>query len=179
VNRLLTIEEWTEALRTFERTAFRLELQRVYAEPADTVERFLAGDPQPPDDVPEFRAWAAQIRALTDQGKRIERVRVHDVPPTDYQRWERWAGQQTTAAGEVIRYMSRQRAHEVGLLPEAGQDDWWLLDDDRLITMRFENNGQLMESHLVTDPDRVARACEWWDLAVRHSTPDVTGIRLG
>ena len=97
MKRRLTDREWAEALRTFERTASRLELQRVYAEPAGTVERFLAGDPQPPDEVPEFRAWAAQIRALTDQGKRIERVRVHDDPPTDYQRWERWAGQQTIA----------------------------------------------------------------------------------
>jgi hypothetical protein len=178
VGRRLTDEEWAEAIRKFERTAFRLEQQRQYAEPAGTVERFLAGDPQPLDDVPEFRSWAEHIRTLTQQGKRIERVRVHDDPPTDYQRWERWAGQQTIAAGEVIRYMSRQRAHEVGLLPAAGEDDWWLLDDDRLVVMRFNDDGRLVENELVTDPDRVAQACAWRDLAVHHSAPDFTGVPL-
>jgi hypothetical protein len=174
----LTNEEWAEALRTFSHTAFRLELQREYEEPAGTVERFLAGNPQHPDDVPEFRQWAAQIRAFADQGKRIERVRVHDDPPTDYQRWERWAGQQTIAAGEVIRYMSRLRAYEVGLLPAAGPDDWWLLDDDRLVIMSFGGDGRLVTSHLVTDPDCVSQARGWRGLAVHYSTPDVTGVRL-
>jgi len=178
VRRRLNDEEWAEAIRTFEHTAFRLEQQRQYAEPAGTVERFLAGDPQPPDDVPEFRAWADDIRTLTQQGKRIERVRIHDDPPTGYQRWERWAGQQTIAAGEVIRYISRHRAYEVGLLPAAGPDDWWLMDDDRLVVMHFNTEGHLDESELVTDPDWVTRACEWWRLAVRHSAPDLTGVRL-
>jgi hypothetical protein len=117
VGRRLTDEEWAEAIRKFERTAFRLEQ-------------------------------------------------------------ERWAGQQTIAAGEVIRYMSRQCAHEVGLLPAAGEDDWWLLDDDRLVVMRFNDDGRLVENELVTDPERVAQACAWRDLAGHHSAPDFTGVPL-
>ena len=178
MKRRLTNEEWAEALRTFDRTAFRLELQRQYEEPAATVERFLAGSPQDPNDVPEFREWAAEIRTLTDQGKRVERVRVHDDPPNGYQRWERWAAQQTIAAGEVIRYMSRPRAHEVGLLPAAGPDDWWLLDDDRLVIMTFGDDGQLVAASLVTDPDRVSQARGWRDVAVHYSAPDMTAARL-
>ena len=178
MKRRLTNGEWAEALRTFDRTAFRLELQREYEEPAATVERFLAGSPQDPDDVPEFREWAAEIRTLTDQGKRIERVRVHDDPPNGYQRWERWAAQQTIAAGEVIRYMSRPRAHEVGLLPAAGPDDWWLLDDDRLVVMTFTGDGRLVAAHLDTDADRVSLARGWRELAVHYSAPDMTGVRL-
>ena len=178
MKRRLTNKEWAQALRTFDRTAFRLELQNEYDEPAGTVARFLAGNPQDPDDVPEFREWATTIRSLTDQGKRIERVRVHHDPPSDYQRWERWAAQQTTAAGEVIRYMTRQRAHEVGLLPMAGPDDWWLLDDDRLVIMKFGSGGRLVASHLVTDPEYVSRARRWRDLAVHYSAPEMTGVRL-
>jgi hypothetical protein len=140
------------------------------------VTRFLAGDPVDPDDVPEFVAWADQIRELTANGRRVERVRVHDDPPTPYQRWERWAARQTVAAGEVIRYMRRERAYEVGLLPAAGPDDWWLLDDERLVVMRFDQAGRLATSRLVDEAERVERARAWRDHAVRHSAPDMTGV---
>jgi hypothetical protein len=74
--------------------------------------------------------------------------------------------------------MSRQCAHEVGLLPQAGEDDWWLLDDDRLVVMRFSDDGRLVENELVTDPEQVAQACAWRELAVHHSAPDLTGAPL-
>lgn len=175
--RSLTPDEWAEQLRAFERTALRLELQPEYAEPGDPVGRFLAGDPQDPDEVPEYRAWAGQVRTLTEAGRRVERVRVHDDQPNAYQRWERWAARQTIEAGERIRYMRRGLAYDVGLLPAAGPHDWWLLDDARLVVMRFDA-GRLVDSELVDDPDRVAQACQWWDLAVHHSAPDFAEARL-
>lgn len=174
MGRLLSHDEWAAQLAGFEASAFRLELQPAYDEPGDSVARYLAGDPQDPDDVPEFRAWAAQVRAITDSGRTISRVRVHDDPPNGYQRWERWAGRQTIAAGERIRYLSRSAALAVGLLPAAGPDDWWLLDEARLVVMRFGGD-RLVVSELVDDPERVAQACAWRDLAVRHSTPDTAG----
>lgn len=172
--RALTLDEWADALRTFKRSAFRLELQPSYVEVGDSVQRFAAGDPVDPDDVPEFVAWADQIRALTATGRTVERVRVHDEPPTTYQRWERWAARQTVAAGEVIRYLPRSQAFDVGLLPDAGPDDWWLLDDERLVVMRFEG-GRMAEMTIDDDPTRVAEACAWRGLAVQHATPDVAG----
>ncbi|GIG62281.1 hypothetical protein Lfu02_66530 [Longispora fulva] len=134
--------------------------------------RFLAGDPQPPTEVPELADWFTQVAKLTGQGKRIERVRVHEDPPTDYQRWERWIGTWNTGAGETIRYLTRRRAHEVGLLPAAGNFDWWLLDSHRLIVMRFDDTGHRLSNELITDPANLVQALAWRDLAVRHSTPD-------
>jgi hypothetical protein len=163
-----------EALQTFEHTAFRLELQRAYLEPDErvTVARFLVGEPEPPTEVPGLKAWYDQVAEQIRQGKRVERVRVHDNPPTDYQRWERWIGAWNTAAGEVIRYMTRERAHEVGLLPDAGDADWWLLDSNRLIIMRFDASGHRVANEMITDPNLVVRACAWRDLAVHYSVVD-------
>jgi hypothetical protein len=100
----------------------------------------------------------------------MERVRVQEDPPTGYQRFERWLDQWNIPAGETMRYMTRQRAHEVGLLPAAGHDDWWLLDSDRLIVMRFAPGGRRVANELVTDPETVLQACKWRDLAVHHAT---------
>lgn len=171
---MLNDAQFADALRSFRQTAFRLELQPAYAEPIeeDTVRRFLAGDPQPPTEVPGLREWFEQVATITSQGKRIERVRVHEDPPTPYQQWERWAGKWNIKAGEVIRYMTRTRAHEVGLLPAATDVDWWLLDSSQLIAMRFDNGGRRTATQLVTESASVVQACSWWDLAANHSTPD-------
>lgn len=165
----LTDAEFAEQLRTFERSAFRLELQREYREPseADTLARFLAGNPQDPTEVPGLRAWFAQVADLTNRGRSIERVRVHDDPPTDYQRWEHWIGAWNIRAGETIRYLTRQQAHNIGLLPAAGTTDWWLLDETWLILMRFDAHGNRIANELTTDPATIEQACTWRDLAVR------------
>jgi hypothetical protein len=74
------------------------------------------------------------------------------------------------AAGERICYLSRKDAHRVGLLPAAGPHDWWLLDDNRLIVMTFNHDGEWISNELDTDPNATARARAWRNLAVRHST---------
>ena len=68
-----------------------------------------------------------------------------------------------------MRYLTRDRAHEIGLLPAAGDQDWWLLDSAQLIVMRFDREGHRIENKLVTDPATVLQACKWRDLAVHHS----------
>lgn len=169
--RLLTDAEFGEVIHDFEHTAFRLELQDQYLEPSETelVTSYLRGDPIDPLTSPGFRNWCDRIAEHVRQGKRIERVRVHRNPPTDYQRWERWLDQWNRRAGEVMRYMTPERAREIGLLPAAGDIDWWLLDSSRLIVMRFDSEGHRIENELITDPASVVQACKWRDLAVHHS----------
>ncbi len=176
MGRPLTGEEFGELFRGYERTAFRLELQRQYSEPieADTFAKFVAGDPQPPTEVPELAAWFTQVREQTTRGLRMERVRVHEDPPTDYQRWERWIGAWNIASGEVMRYMTRAKAREVGLLPAAGDKDWWLLDETQLIVMTFDGEGRRLSMELITDQADIDQACTWRDLAIRHSTLETT-----
>lgn len=172
--RTLTVEEFADLFATVRRRAFRLELQPVYREPheADSVAAFLAGTPTDPFTIPGARWWFDLVSALIASGGRMERVRVQEDPPTDYQRWERWLDDEfSTPAGEIIRYMTRRRAHDIGLLPDAGKVDWWLLDDRHLIQMHFDNDGNRLRTELVEDPVAVAQAKSWWNLAVQHSAP--------
>lgn len=169
--RVLGDAEFGEALHEFEHTAFRIELQENYleAEEAGLFAAFLRGEPESPTTVSELRQWYEQIAAHVQQGKRVERVRVHQDPPTDYQRFERWLDRWNLQAGETMRYLTRQRAHEIGLLPAVGNTDWWLLDSSRLIVMRFDGEGHRIQNELITDPTVVIKACMWRDLAVHHS----------
>jgi hypothetical protein len=173
-SRQITEQEFGRLLGDFERTAFRLELQAEYREPAevDTIERFAAGRPQDPTEVPSLAAWYEQSRHLAAEGKRIERVRVQHEPPTICQQWERWIGAWNIAAGETIRYLTRSKAHEIGLLPAAGDTDWWLFDDSRLILMRFDDQGRRIHTELTDDPNLVKQAQTWRDLAVQHGVLD-------
>jgi len=165
----LTGDDFNSLFRYFTRTAVRLEVQPVYAvtDERESVEEFLAGEPRPVTVFPFYAAWLDQIRRLTAEGKGVERVRVLDEPPTDYQRWEIWSGQFNIAAGEVILYLPRSRAVEVGL-PVV--DDWWLFDSLRVARMQFAENGEPRGGEIISDPDVVAQHCTWWQLAVRHST---------
>jgi hypothetical protein len=170
----LTEAEFGEQLRRFDRAMFRLELQHEYREPieAETVARFRAGDRQIPTELAFMRDWYAHIRASTRQGKLVERVRVHDEPATVYQRWERWIGGWNIAAGERIRYLTREQAHAIGLLPAAGATDWWLIDDTRVILMHFDDVGHRIRTELTTDPVTLRQACAWRDLAISHGVLD-------
>jgi len=163
--------EWSDdLLRSFKRSAFRFEMQHTYAltyEQAD-FDRFLAGEPVPPPELDWWQPWLEEIKRLTTEGKTISRVRVLDEPPTDYQRWEMWAARWHAEAGERIGYVTRSR---VRTLPLPLPHDWWLLDDERVIVMRFSDDGSIRERITVTDRTLVARYIEWRDLAVRIATP--------
>jgi hypothetical protein len=167
---MITEAEFDDLLRSFKRSAFRLETRDTYAlgyEAAD-FERFLAGSPAPPPIQFRWRPWLDQIAKFTREGKTIGRVRVLADPPSDYQRWEMWAAPWHSQAGERIGYMSRSRAVEIGL-PLV--HDWWLLDDEQLIIMRFTEAGEIAGKHLITDPVTIAPYRTWRDLAVRNATP--------
>ncbi|WP_431945525.1 DUF6879 family protein [Micromonospora marina] len=173
----LTGDDFNKLFRYFTTTAFRLEVQPAYdvTDERQSFDEFLAGEPRPATEFPFYAAWLDQIRSVTTQGRRVERVRVLSEPPTDYQRWEMWSGQYNTAAGERIRYMSRSRAENVGLPIE---DDWWLFDSLRLALMRFSDRGEPLGGKIITDPTIVSQHVAWWNLAVRHSSPDADATRL-
>lgn len=165
--------EFGRLLGSFEQAAFRLEQQPSYAEDLDQtwLARWLAGDRTPPTEGPEFVAWFDMIRAHTAAGRLVQRVRIQEVPPTEYQQWEAWIGRWNAAAGEQLRYLERPRAVEAGLLPAAGPDDWWLLDDRQLIVMTFDTDGRRILTTLVEECAAVEQAQAWRDLAIHHSAP--------
>lgn len=164
----LSNEQFWEQLATFTTSAFRLELQPFYVVDyeRDLYESYLSGNPKPATDSAVLRAWLDKIRQQISDGKTVERVRVFDEPMTNYQRWTRYMDRWNREAGETIHYLLRARAHSVGLLPDAGPGDWWLLDDERLVTMGYDAEGRRARSELITEDIRVRQARTWRDLAV-------------
>jgi hypothetical protein len=172
----ITDEEFTEALRTFRASAFRLETQPRYIEPVEQelVDRYLAGEFMAPDEVPELAAWFAQVAAQSAAGLKIVRVRVQAEPPTTYQRIEQWADPWNIRAGETIHYMTESKAREVGLFPATEGKDWWLLDDTTLITFMYDEPGRRIGYDRTTEREQVAQAMAWRDLAISHSVPSTS-----
>ncbi|GIG62331.1 hypothetical protein Lfu02_67030 [Longispora fulva] len=155
----------------FQHTAFRLEVQPVYLVDSEQalVARFLGGDLTPPWDTQADKTWFDEIRRVTGEGRRIERVRVQPDPPTDYLRWERWAGQWNIEAGETLNYMTPAKARKIGLPIDY---DWWLFDSAVLAKMNFNSDGRLLDIENITDAETVLRHCQWRDLAVHYGVPD-------
>jgi hypothetical protein len=166
----LTADDFNSLFRYFTHTAFRLETRPVYTVAAEQAHfaRFLAGDPPSVNEFPEFQAWLEQIRDATRTGKRVQRVRILEEPPTDYQRWEIWSTQYTIPAGEHVSYLRRSQAQRVGV-PDT--HDWWLFDDRCLARMSFATHGVPLGGEITDDPEIVAQHRAWQDLAIRYAIP--------
>jgi hypothetical protein len=163
----VTEAEFPRLLASIERSAFRLETRPAYKldiEQAD-FDRFLAGRPVPPPECDWWQPSLARTRRQTSEGKAIGRVRIVEEPPTPYQRWLLWSTPWLAEAGEDIRYLPRSRARAIGLALDC---DWWLLDDSRLILMRFTDAGEVAGKELITGPEAIASYLNWRHLAVRN-----------
>lgn len=162
-----TDEQFQTELSDFTSSAFRLELQRAYTvgDEQELFDGFLAGQPQPPDTRDDFRAYYDSIRRKTEAGITVERVRLVDSPPTDYQRWTRYMDRWNIEAGEVIHYLQRKAAKKAKVTKAFGGRDWWLLDDQRLILMTFKK-GRRTNLEITTDKNELQQARSWRDLAI-------------
>lgn len=147
----------------FRHTAWRLETRRQYASDrlSERYARFLRGE----ELGVEPSAWSANIRAQTEQGKRIERVRLVDDPPTEGQRFLLASAVNNIAAGEDIRNLWRKDADGLGLPGE----DFWLFDSCRALLLHFDEDDEYLGSELVEEPARIVRYCRIRDAAWHHA----------
>lgn len=139
--------------RDFERSAFRLESRRGYASDVDSPKWHLwqaGGDLSYNPAHP----WHAGVRAQTEHGRRFERVRVVDSPPTEGQRFLLASGRGNVEAGEDIRNLWRADADRLGL-PAA---DFWLFDDRLVVRLVFDQADVTLGVEVSDDPADVAAA---------------------
>ncbi|MEU9406209.1 DUF6879 family protein [Streptomyces sp. NPDC048281] len=148
----------------FEHTAWRLETRRGYASDraGEKYRRFL-GTGTVPDD--SRRPWCANVRTQAAQGKRIERVRLVDAPPTQEQLFLLAASASNNEAGEDIRFLWRADAEKLRL-PAA---DFWLFDARRALVLRFDDGDEYLGAELVEDPIRIVEFCQVRDAAWHHA----------
>ncbi|WP_067964076.1 DUF6879 family protein [Nocardiopsis trehalosi] len=150
----------------FEHTAWRMETRRAYGVASETedFQRWLRGEHVLSDP---GRPWLRTIRKLTSSGKRVERVRLLDDPPTDYQRWILEDVSDNIDAGEDIRYLPRAEAVR---LPHAPHRDFWLFDSRMAGVFHFDGDRSLgME--LTDDPATVLAGCQIRDAAWHYARP--------
>ncbi|MFF4217556.1 DUF6879 family protein [Streptomyces nondiastaticus] len=149
--------------RDFRYTAWRLETRRGYASDraGKRYAQFLNGERLGI----EPSAWSDNIRVQVRQGKRIERVRLVDNPPTQGQLFLLASAVNNIAAGEDIRNMWRGDAEKLGL-PAV---DFWLFDSCRGLVLHFDDADEYLGSELVEDPTRIAGYCQVRDAAWHHA----------
>jgi hypothetical protein len=166
VAELLPFESITHLFEDFEHTAWRLESRRGYAVDLGTerFERFRRGEKLEYDPA---HPWHANVRRQTDAGKRFERVRVVDEPPTLGQRFLLASGLANVDAGEDIRNLRRVQAHALGM-PES---DFWLFDSRLLVTLHFDEQDQTLGVELSEDPAEIVKACQVRDAAWHYAIP--------
>ncbi|MEV5346428.1 DUF6879 family protein [Streptomyces achromogenes] len=164
--RTIDLEEFGGLFSKFEHTAWRLETRRRYAsdEASDTYRQFVeTGEVDWTFDHPYCKA----IREQTSQGKRVERVRIVDEPPTTGQLYLLDNAKRNSVMGEDIRNLWRADADRLRLPAE----DFWLFDSRLIALLRFDDDDQLTHVDLITEPAEVVRCCMVRDAAWHHAVP--------
>jgi hypothetical protein len=164
--RIIDLNEFENLFRTFEHTAWRLETRGRYAsdESTDTYRQFTETgaahwDPEDP--------YCDLIRPQTAQGKRVERVRIVDNPPTTGQLYLVDNAKRNSALGEDIRNLRRADAEQLQLPTE----DYWLFDSRLVALLRFDDDDELVGVELITEPAEVVRYSVVRDAAWHHAVP--------
>lgn len=149
----------------FTRSAWRYECQGEYHEPVEEEPwRQWRGGVR---DNSWIKPWTERVREMRRQGKTFQRVRMLTDPLTEYLRWMLYVTDANVAAGDEIRWVDEQTAHDLGM----PSYDFYIFDEDRVAIMHFGDHG-VVGADLIDDEDVVARHLAWqaqvWDVAIDH-----------
>ncbi|MGW1996153.1 DUF6879 family protein [Embleya sp. NPDC001921] len=141
-------EGWTSFFDSFEREAFRLETPPTYSVLGEQQEYadFLATGRL---DLPEDDPWLTKLAHYRAGGRRVTRVHVVTPPLSDYLRYEFAAYHYNVAAGEEVRILDTTVHRSIPSLPS----DFWMLDDSKIVEMRYDAHGAQVARVLLEAPD--------------------------
>ncbi|MFI7640613.1 DUF6879 family protein [Nonomuraea sp. NPDC049400] len=164
---IITLDEFDRLFTQFEHTAWRLETRSRYAsdELTDTYAQFTRGEPVNWDGADA--AWCAERREQTALGKRFERVRIVDDPPTTGQLYLLDNARRNSAVGERVFNLWRMDADRLGLPAE----DFWIFDSRLVALLNFDDADDLVNVELITEPAAVLRYSMARDAAMHHAIP--------
>ncbi|MFE1100291.1 DUF6879 family protein [Nocardiopsis alba] len=161
---LVTGEEFDDLFRHYRHTAWRLETRTFYGvlHENEPFQRWLAGDDS---DLEWFTPWLKMMRPELATGKRMERVRLIDDPPSDYLRWELWSTPYNLGIGEDIRYLPCTHP----IVEELPDQDFWVFDSRRVAWFEFDEKGNVLGARLSEEPEQVLTALRARDAAWHHA----------
>lgn len=167
VPNIIGLDEFDQLFTQFKHTAWRLESRRRYAsdELTPTYVAFSCGEPVNWEGVDA--EWCEERREQTALGKRFERVRIMDQPPTPGQLYLLDNARRNSYVGEVISNLSRADAERLTLPGE----DFWLFDSRLVARLNFDDDDQLLNVELITEPAEVLRYVQARDAAMHHAVP--------
>ncbi|MET8611105.1 MULTISPECIES: DUF6879 family protein [Streptomyces] len=166
VPQMISFEEFDGMFTTLRHSAWRLETRRRYAwdEQQDTYREFLTAGRV---DWDLKDAWCRERREQVALGKRFERVRILDEPPTEGQRYLLDNARRNTTAGEAIRVLTRSKADELQLPGE----DFWIFDARVVALLHFNDADDMTGVELITNPVEVLRYAQAREAAWHHAMP--------
>lgn len=164
--RIIGPDEFEGLFRTFSHSAWRLETRRRFAsdEATHTYRQFVETGIV---DWPVEDPYCELIRSQTSQGKRVERVRIVDHPPTTGQLYLLNNARRNSGLGEDVRNVWRVDADRLQLPSE----DFWLFDSRLAAKLRFDDDDHLVDVELITEPAEVVRYSVIRDAAWHHAVP--------
>lgn len=122
----------------------------VSASDGSELDRFLRGEPEP--DRAAKAGWLTRIRTDADAGRIWRRIRLVEPPLTDYVRYAcEWGYTDNTDAGEQVRVLDLSDA-PVGARVLVGIGDFYVLDDTRIVAMRYDEAGVFTGADPVDGP---------------------------
>jgi hypothetical protein len=163
----LTVAEFEEAIRHFDREALHLEMRDSYGTQTEMphMAKWANGEP---DDYAWFDDYVAQVRANVAAGRSYRRAHVVSEPLSDYQRWSYSLGHLHVGAGVDLRWAPRR---EVSSIAFPG-NDFWMLDEQLVLFHHYAGDGRNIDFTTSTDPHDIAlcrSAFEAvWKLAIPH-----------
>ncbi|MER6210918.1 DUF6879 family protein [Streptomyces sp. NPDC001642] len=164
--RIFTPEQFAKLFDNFQHSAWHLEMRGRYAvdEATDTYAQFIRGE-APTWDL--TTPWSLGIRAKTEDGAGVGRVRIVDDPPTAGQLYLLAHAEKNAALGEDIRNMWRSDAQRVNLPDE----DFWIFDSHIVAVCIFDGDDNLTGAELITEPARVNQYNRLRDVAQHYAVP--------
>ncbi|TQJ52628.1 DUF6879 family protein [Streptomyces sp. SLBN-115] len=165
--KVIDLDRFGRLFTQFEHTAWRLETRRRYAsdEATDTYAQFIGGESVDWDETDS--EWCANRREQSALGKRIERVRIVDNPPTTGQLYLLDNARRNSSVGESIMNLWRADADRLNLPSE----DFWLFDSRMVALLEFDDADNLAGVELITEPAEVVRYSMVRDAAMHHAIP--------
>lgn len=166
----------SECFGEFSVSAQRLETLPVYSvsEEAEQIRAWRAGRARPGRSI-RNDGYLRSVAADVLDGRERGRIRVVDLPLSDYVRWEFEGYAENAAAGEEIRIAVRDGGSaEAQKALAVVSWDFWLFDfgteEERAVLLQYGPDGDFEDAHLATQVD-LAHCHRVWQTAWRHSVP--------